>query len=990
MATLGSPGASVSVIDESFYTPAAPGTVPMIFVATAQDKQNASGTGTAQGTTAANTGKIWLITSQRDLTDTFGTPLFYTDLNGNPIHGGELNEYGLQAAYSLLGVSSRAYITRADVDLGQLQAKTSIPVGAPNAGQYWIDTKSSLFGINEWNATTQTFTVKTPLIINDTNVDTAAPTGTPVNAFGSQGDYAIVVTASNNNTIWYKTTSPTNAWALVADGFNGGKDLQISPHTQYPNFTGSPTGSVWVKTTTPGYGANWAVKYYNGTTQSWNTVIAPIYESTRYALQKLDLVGGGKNIAAGTIFIESNADHNGTATADFRVWRRNATSPTNVIGQSSTVTSNTPGVFTIRESLAAATAWSNTSTVTVAGSTSTTVGAQLVLAINTSALVNVSASYNATTNKVTLTHALGGDFELKEGTNTPLAKAGISAGVANLYEAPTGYNFDMLASNWKPLSYVASASAPYTLPVNGTIWYDANFQSVDIMVNDGENWVGYQNFYEGTDDAGPIVSATQPTKQSTGSSLADGDVWVSTANTDRYGKDVYIYNGNSLQWVLQDVTDHHTPDGWVFADARWSTNGRDNMEYVTPIKDLLISDYVDPDCIDPALYPRGTRLWNLRRSGFNIKRYVAGHLDLTANNGQNIMFGNDDMSVYTSDRWVTVSPNAADGSGSFGRLAQRGYIVAKFKATIDANTDARDTDTLVYNLLATPGYPEAIANMVSLNTDRGQTGFVIGDTPFRLTPSATSLSNWGNNTAGAFDNGDAGAVTRDTYMGMFYPSGFTNDNKGNNIVVPPSHMMLRTIVNSDNKSYQWFAPAGTSRGVVDNATSVGYVDAGGEFKTAALYEGIRNTLHDVKINPIATLPGVGIVNFGQYTRSNSSSSLDRINVARLVAYLRRQLGILVKPFLFEPNDAQTRNEATRAVENLLIELVGQRALNDYIVVCDTSNNTAARIDRSELWIDIAIEPVKAVEFIYIPLRILNTGAIASGNFGAGFPGTSAR
>ena len=109
MATLNSPGVQVSVIDESFYTPSAPGTVPMLFVATKEDKTNPSGT-TALGTTAANAGKVWLITSQRDLTDTFGTPLFYTDNSGNPLHGNELNEYGLQTAYSALGVSSRAYV----------------------------------------------------------------------------------------------------------------------------------------------------------------------------------------------------------------------------------------------------------------------------------------------------------------------------------------------------------------------------------------------------------------------------------------------------------------------------------------------------------------------------------------------------------------------------------------------------------------------------------------------------------------------------------------------------------------------------------------------------------------------------------------------------------------------------------------------------------------------------------------------------------------
>ena len=219
---------------------------------------------------------------------------------------------------------------------------------------------------------------------------------------------------------------------------------------------------------------------------------------------------------------------------------------------------------------------------------------------------------------------------------------------------------------------------------------------------------------------------------------------------------------------------------------------------------------------------------------------------------------------------------------------------------------------------------------------------------------------------------------------MFYPSGYTNDNLGNYIVVPPSHMMLRTFINSDAVSYQWFAPAGVRRGVVDNASSVGYINATtGEFVPSALPQGIRDTmaLQTVRINPIATLNGSGILNFGNYTRSNSTSAVDRINVSRLVAYLRRQLDIIVRPYLFEPNDQITRNEVKNAVESFLLELVGQRALYDYIVVCDTSNNTAARIDRSELWVDIAVEPVKAVEFIYIPVRLLNTGAIKSGNFG---------
>jgi phage tail sheath protein FI len=135
-------------------------------------------------------------------------------------------------------------------------------------------------------------------------------------------------------------------------------------------------------------------------------------------------------------------------------------------------------------------------------------------------------------------------------------------------------------------------------------------------------------------------------------------------------------------------------------------------------------------------------------------------------------------------------------------------------------------------------------------------------------------------------------------------------------------------------------------------------------------------LYETKVNPITFFTGTGLVNYGQKTRARAASALDRINVARLVIHLRRQLNLLAKPYIFEPNDKITRDEIKGAVEALLLELVGQRALYDYLVVCDESNNTPSRIDRNELWIDIAIEPVKAVEFIYIPLRLKNTGEIA--------------
>jgi hypothetical protein len=390
-------------------------------------------------------------------------------------------------------------------------------------------------------------------------------------------------------------------------------------------------------------------------------------------------------------------------------------------------------------------------------------------------------------------------------------------------------------------------------------------------------------------------------------------------------------------------------------------------------------------------------LFNTRRSGNNVKRFVHNHIDKNVSNiryngnvavpvssltGESQFYydstnGVDHNNPVALHRWVNESGNAENGAGLFGRKAQRKVVVKHFKSLVDTNQDIREQEIRTFNLIACPGYAELISNMVNLNLDRKQTAFVIGDAPYRLMNDATSLNEWGTNSKLAVDNGEEGLVTRDEYLGVYYPSGFTTDNAGNNIVVPASHMVLRTIALSDNVSYPWFAPAGTRRGAVNNATSVGYVNAeDGEWKSISLNEGQRDTLYSVSINPITYLTGSGIVVFGQKTRAKNASALDRINVARLVVYLRGQLTKLAKPYIFEPNDKITRDELKAAAESIMLELVGQRAIYDYLVVCDDSNNTPSRIDRNELYLDIAIEPVKAVEFIYIPLRLKNTGEIA--------------
>ncbi len=1017
---LTSPGVEVTVINESFYVSSDAGTTPLIIISTAQDKQNGAGTSIAPGTKAANANQVFLISSQRELTETFGDPKFYTDAGGNSLNGYELNEYGLQAAYSFLGIANRAFILRANVDLTQLIGSTVAPSARPDNNSYWFDLSSTKPGLFEWSQSDQEFTAIAPIYITSTSDLVGDVTsGIPKASIGSIDDYAINVT-NNSNKIYYKNSS--NVWVQVGSAAwsTGGKLLQISAHSTRPEWkaaeSDAPTGSVWFKTTTPNAGADIIIKKYNATTGTFSVVDAPLYANNQTAIYNLDPINGGSGIAAGTLYAQYNAAEQSTLGAfditptvlDFTIFKYEG-GVTSITSKNTAPSFTNGHTFQIQESLAGTAlleAEDSTlaRTVTLGGTTAN----DFVAAISAAGLTNVSAT-KLSTGAIKITHRLGGEFRMWNVSGTALANAGFGTAnahpygdytansntkVDNLYLAPAGYTEDstnpavVVATNWKFLSYTASTSEPTNEPSNGTLWYNTNLEA-DIMVHNGTTFKGYLEVYADTDPNGPQFSATKPTLQSDATALVINDLWIDTSDLENYPK-LYRYesttDGNNF--VLVDKTDQTTESGIIFADARFHTDA-DHEDALasggagtaSSIKNLLSDDFLDPDAPDPALFPKSILLYNTRRSGYNVKEYRDDYVTTTTYPGANssgkgnIRRGNESVATYFPDRWVTKSSNNADGSGTFGRKAVRKVIVQQLKTEIDTNQAIRE-DQRGFNILACPGYPELIANLVNLNTDRNNTAFVIGDTPLRLVGNSTSISNWSNNTAAAADNGDEGLVTSSDFLGVFYPSGRTTDNTGNTIVVPPSHMMLRVMANNDNVAFPWFAPAGTRRGIIDNATAVGYIDsASGEFQVISLTESIRNSMFTAKVNPLTFFSGTGIVNFGNLTKTTSSSALDRINVSRLTVYLRSQLDRIAKPFIFEPNDSLTRNEIKGAIESFLLELVGQRALYDFLVVCDDTNNTATRIDRNELYVDIAIEPVKSVEFIYIPLRIKNTGEI---------------
>jgi len=1084
-----SPGVEVTVIDESQYIPSAVNSVPYFLVATAQNKVSADGVTVAAGTLAANANKTYLVTSQRDLAATFGVPFFYNTTTGTPINGYELNEYGLLAAYSALGVTNRAYVQRVDIDLTELTASLSRPVGEPADNTVWLDTSESTWGIQEWNQTTATFTVKTPIVITDPTEVVSASTGnyTPLSSVGSIGDYAVVSIGTiifgyykNNSNAWveigsdtWKTSWPTltgtaspssltqgynlfindslvavpvtntvagfaaainsasitgvsaavvsGKLALYADsdaandgstgnggiiaidpGPNNGAALLTAlgitsgeylaptylpsysyqvPRWRTSDSTPSPTGSVWNNISAANSGMNISIKRYNTVLDAWVAQTSNAYIGDIAALNGLDPSGGGKNIPVGTTFVNIDPEFYATSpnqTANYEILSRYALGATVVTGTVSNPVFVANNTFTLRSSVVGDSSPTAVVTVTLLGTTP----AAFVSAVSAANVPNVSASVNSAGN-IVFTHSQGGVILLENQTGTPLTTAGFTLATPLVRQSrfvAGGY----ILSNWvstPEFTYTASDTAPDVDPADGRLWFYSSVTDVDIMIQDNGDWYGYQtitNDVRGfdltlTNASGPIIAAAAPTTQNDAaeSPLQYGDLWIDSSDLENYPS---IYRWQPVsgqdQWVSVDTTDQVTENGVLFADARWAPNGTTDpvSDPFPTIESLLTSNYLDLDAPNADLYPQGMLLFNTRRSGYNVKSFQENYFNSAS--------FPDDTLPSQKNTWLTASGNKDDGSMWSGRQAQRKMIVAAMKSGIDTSLIAREEQT-DFNLIATPAYPELTPNMIALSNERSNTLFVVADTPMRLDSSGNSLVAWATNNNGLGLVTEDGQVATSNYAGAFYPSCQTTDLSGNTVVAPPSHMMVRTILRSDAVSYPWLAPAGTRRGVVDNALAIGFIDsATGEFVQLSMGQSVRDILYERNVNPITFIPGVGITNFGNKTTRAVTTALDRINVARLVAFLRGRLEQIGKLFLFEPNDEITRQEITNTVNSLMIDLTAKRAIYDYLVVCDSSNNTPARIDRNELWVDIAIEPVKAVEFIYIPLRIKNTGEIS--------------
>ena len=173
--------------------------------------------------------------------------------------------------------------------------------------------------------------------------------------------------------------------------------------------------------------------------------------------------------------------------------------------------------------------------------------------------------------------------------------------------------------------------------------------------------------------------------------------------------------------------------------------------------------------------------------------------------------------------------------------------------------------------------------------------------------------------------------------------------------------------NTDLVADPWFSPAGYNRGTIRGAIKLAFNPDKAD----------RDRLYPARVNPVVNFPGIGVTLFGDKTMQTKPSAFDRINVRRLFLVLEKAIATAAKYQLFEFNDEFTRAQFRNMVEPFLRDVQGRRGITDFLVKCDSSNNTGSVIDRNEFVADIFVKPARSINFITLNFVATRTGVAFS-------------
>ena len=330
-----------------------------------------------------------------------------------------------------------------------------------------------------------------------------------------------------------------------------------------------------------------------------------------------------------------------------------------------------------------------------------------------------------------------------------------------------------------------------------------------------------------------------------------------------------------------------------------------------------------------------------------------------------VMFGGTDGLDITEK-------NAFRNALMDGKTEDNSYELFSLKAAINMATDP---ENLQYNLASIPGVTEPLVTDYLLETieNRGDALAVI-DLPNIYMPasdSKDSIQERKNFTVKQAVDGLKGRNINNSYGATYSPWVMIRDIFTNRTVwVPPSVTAIGALATTDRLAAPWFAPAGFTRGgLSEGAGGLPVLDV-----SRRLTSDERDDLYENNINPIAKFPAEGIVIFGQKTLQQTASALDRINVRRLMLFLKREISFIASRLLFGPNVPATWNNFTSQATPLLESVKAQFGVDEFRLVLDTSTTTPDLIDRNIIYAKLFIKPTRAAEFFAIDFIVTRSGA----------------
>lgn len=306
------------------------------------------------------------------------------------------------------------------------------------------------------------------------------------------------------------------------------------------------------------------------------------------------------------------------------------------------------------------------------------------------------------------------------------------------------------------------------------------------------------------------------------------------------------------------------------------------------------------------------------------------------------------------------------GSNGIGTVSENNTALIG-DATVEPKTgmQALDDDVLNISLACVPGITDqTVQNSLITLAEKSQNFFSLVSAPYGIgtVQDAIAWSN-GQNEARTTAINSSYAATFWPWVKVFSPS------DGKDVWYDPAIFGIRQMTFTDSIADPWFAPAGFTRGRLTKPTDL----------EVSLNQGDRDTMYSGGnvVNPIQKWPQQGIMLWGQRTMKRTPSALDRINVRRLMIYVRKLILASTREFVFEPNDTFTWDRIVAVLSPALLDIQQRRGIIDFAVICDSSTNTPLRIDRNELWTKVLIKPTKTAEMLVFEVNLTSQGATLS-------------